>query len=224
MPRSEEAFASRLFFTIEGGEGTGKTTVATELVQRLRARGYEVLFTREPGGSHLAEQIRTLLLDPRTRDPIKARAELFLFLAARAQHVEEQILPALRQGQLVLCDRFNDSSIAYQGFARHLGEEYVERACRLATEGLGDPCCTLLLDLDPVEGLQRVRAARGRGEDRIEKEELPFHQMVRQGYLHLADRYPERILVLDASRPVSAVVEEAFAKIEGYLPASPRLL
>lgn len=210
-----------LFITIEGGEGSGKSTVCTKLTSALQARGYEVLQTREPGGSPLSEHLRDLLLNPKERCNIAERAELLLFLAARAQHIEEQILPALREGKLVICDRFNDSSIAYQGCARHLGMHYVEKLCQLATEGLAEPNCTLFLDLDPILGLERVKKLKNESLDRLEQEKLQFHREVRQGYLHLADANRERIEVIDAALPIDEVVKSCLKVLEPHLTLKP---
>jgi dTMP kinase len=210
-----------LFITIEGGEGSGKTTVCDRIVKALKARGYEVIQTREPGGSPLSECLRDILLNPKESYKIGERAELLLFLAARAQHIEEQILPALRQGKVVVCDRFNDSSIAYQGCARHLGMHYVEKLCQLATEGLAEPNCTLFLDLDPALGIERVKEKRRERFDRLEQEKLQFHREVRQGYLHLADENPDRIEVIDAAQPLEAVVESCLQALEPHLSLKP---
>lgn len=210
-----------LFITVEGGEGAGKSTIACRLVKELELRGYEVVETREPGGPPLSEFLRELLLNPKKQFTIGERAELLLFLASRAQHVEEQILPALRDGKIIICDRFNDSTIAYQGFARHLGKQYVEMLCQLATEELGEPNCTLLLDLDPEMGLQRVKESRLDTLDRLEKEQLQFHREVRQGYLHLADEYPDRIEVVDASQPLESVVKNCIKVLEPHLSLKP---
>ncbi|MCC5832614.1 MAG: dTMP kinase [Chlamydiales bacterium] len=210
-----------LFITVEGGEGSGKTTISAHISKALEMRNYEVIQTREPGGAPLSEQLRELILNPKEKYAIGERAELLLFLAARAQHIEEQILPALRDGKVVVCDRFNDSSIAYQGYARHLGKHYVEKLCLLATEGLAEPNCTLFLDLDPIVGIERVRNLRPNRFDRLEQEKLQFHREVRQGYLHLADEYPDRIEVIDASLPIEKVVELCMDALEPHLSLKP---
>ncbi|MCH9626490.1 MAG: Thymidylate kinase [Chlamydiales bacterium] len=210
-----------LFITLEGGEGSGKTTLAESIAASLEKRGYTVTLTREPGGSALSECLRDVLLNPKKAYSIGERAELLLFLAARAQHIEEQILPALRAGKVVICDRFNDSSIAYQGCARHLGKQYVEKLCLLATEGLSEPSCTLFLDLDPAIGMERVQHSRHDTFDRMEQERLQFHREVRQGYLHLADEYPERIEVIDAAQPFDAVLVACLQALEPHLLLKP---
>ncbi|MFZ0565288.1 MAG: dTMP kinase [Chlamydiales bacterium] len=207
-----------LFISIEGGEGAGKSTLSEQLALRLEKRGYKVEKTREPGGSPLSEHIRHLLLDPDKKIAIGQQAELFLFLAARAQHVEERILPALRQGKVVICERFNDSTIAYQGCARHLGMHHVEQLCKLICGADFEPNCTFFLDLDPAEGMKRIR---GKKADRLEQEQLQFHREVRQGFLHLADQHPDRIVILDASSTVEQVVDSAIQALESRLHLNP---
>ncbi len=210
-----------LFITVEGGEGSGKTTVCDQVASALEKKGYDVIKTREPGGSALSECLRDVLLNPKKEYTIGERAELLLFLAARAQHIEEELLPALRHGKVVICDRFNDSSIAYQGCARHLGMHYVEKMCQLATEELAEPNCTLFLDLDPAIGMKRVKDLRQDEYDRVEQEKLQFHCEVRQGYLHLADKHPDRIEIIDASAPVDQVVGACLKALEPHLTLKP---
>jgi len=200
-----------LFITIEGGEGCGKTTLSNQLTLVLEKKGYAVFKTREPGGTSLSEHIRKLLLDP--GEAITEKAELLLFLTARVQHVEECIKPALRQGQIVICERFNDSTIAYQGCARGLGMDYVKQLCEIVCE---NPDVTLLLDIDPQEGMRRIKA-EGKSPDRIEQEKLQFHKEVRRGFLHLADEYPNRMTVLDANLPIDEIVLLAIEAIKPHL-------
>ncbi len=211
-----------LFITIEGGDGSGKTTVCNYLVSQLTERGYQVERTREPGGTPLSEHIRELLLDPNNAFAISPKAELLLYLAARSQHLELSIKPALMEGKIVLCERFNDSTIAYQGCARHLGMNFVENLCNQVAE---DPDLTLLLDLDPEKGMDRILTSRKEARDRFEREHLPFHRDVRQGYLHLADKHPDRIVVIDAALPIEQVKSAALKALEALLkPAFGRLL
>lgn len=191
------------FITLEGGEGCGKTTLAAKLHSELKRRDQKVLLTREPGGTPLSEKMRELVLNPTLNIPICERAEMMLYLTARVQQLHEKILPALYEGAFVICDRFNDSTLAYQAYARHLGVPEVEKICDLVCEGV-TPDCTLLLDLDPKVGLSRLKKM-----DRLESEGLQFHQEVRQGYLHLYDKYPERIKLIDASKSEEEVFEEA---------------
>jgi dTMP kinase len=205
------------FITFEGGEGAGKSSVIAHIAAALRLEGFEVLCTREPGGTPLGEQIRHWLLDNKQTVQIGDTSELFLFLAARAQHLAELIRPALKRGYIVLCDRFNDSTIAYQGAARGLGVEYVEKLCRLACHDTL-PDITLLLDVPTEAGLQRTRAASKEnakaGEvDRIESEKKEFHEKVRQALLALAAKEPDRYLVIDASQTLHHVQQEAKDKI-----------
>jgi dTMP kinase len=191
---------SRLI-TIEGGEGSGKSTLIEALAKVLP----DVVVTREPGGCELAEQIRTLLLS-HSGTPIDTEAETLLFLAARAQHIHEIIRPALQSGKTVLCDRFNDSTAAYQGYARGLGLDYVERLCNLAFHDL-QPDITLLLDIDPALGLRR--AGRVSGPDRMESETLDFHTRVNEGFRKIARRHSTRVHVLDARLPPDQIAEQA---------------
>lgn len=209
-----------LFITIEGGEGCGKSTLSKALAEVLKKRGYSVHLTREPGGTPLSEKIRQLILHPEKGMKICDRAELLLFLAARAQHIEEVLLPELRAGHLVICERFHDSTIAYQGCARYLGVHDVESLCKLASGKL-EADFTLLLDIDPKEGLKRVSEGRLGGLDRMEEEALQFHQEVRQGFLHLADHNPHRICIIDGSLSEAKVLECALKELEPRLMLKP---
>jgi dTMP kinase len=209
------------FITFEGGEGSGKTTLIHSLKKELEGRGYSVLLTREPGGTKLGEEIRVLLLHKNKEALFSSRAELFLFLASRAQHVEEVILPALKQGKIVLCDRFSDSSIIYQGHARGLGIEKISELCLFATQDL-QPDLTFYLDVDPKLGFERVKS---RKYDRIESEDFSFHEKIRKGYLLLAEKQ-KRIHVLDAQKDSKNVfiqakewIDKAFAKLGLLCPS-----
>lgn len=207
-----------LFITIEGGEGAGKTTLIEKLTAVLASYGFEVTKTREPGGSRLSNHIRQWLLNRDAEIPIGYKAELLLFLSARAQHLEELIKPALAQNKVVICDRFNDSTIVYQGLGRGLGMDYVKRLCDIVSEEMV-PSLTLFLDVDPQVGLMRTRNASKEnarpGElDRIEAERIEFHERVRQGFLTLAKQYPERIFVIDANQNEDAVFRQAKQLIE----------
>jgi len=182
-----------LFVTFEGVEGSGKSSRCRILIQALQAVGYEVVFTREPGGPDVSEKIRSLLLNPELDVP--PMAELMLYFASRAANVERVILPGLKTGDIVLCDRFSDATFAYQGWGRGLPVEEMRKANSLATGGLA-PDLTVLMDLDPEEGFRRMNLS-GRKLDRIEKEHLSFHRKVRAGYLALAEEEPERFLVVD---------------------------
>lgn len=183
------------FITFEGGEGVGKTTQIAKLAQALEATGRTVVVTREPGGSQIANRIRSLLLDAKMEGLVPL-AELFLYEASRAQHVHDVIRPALESGSVVICDRFADSSIVYQGAARGIAGPLVRSLNQIATGGL-KPHLTFYLDLDPRIGLARV-GARGIL-DRMEKEKLSFHQAVRKGYRALARKEPKRFRVINAA-------------------------
>lgn len=207
-----------LFITFEGGEGAGKTTLIERVRAELEQQGQTVLATREPGGTALGEQIREWLLSPKVTVPIVARAELCLFLAARAQHIEECIAPALMQGHVVLCDRFNDSTMAYQGAGRDLGLETVAELCRLICGSI-QPTCTFYLDIDPTIGLERVR---GRSQetnplDKMESETMIFHKKIRNAFLQIAEHDPQRMQVVDAHQSPEAVFQQVFARIHERL-------
>jgi len=207
-----------LFITFEGGEGTGKTTQLQALSVHLRAGGWNALETRDPGGTPIGAEIRKLLLD-REHAPMTATAELFLYEASRAQLVLESIRPALAQGCIVLCDRFTDSTVAYQGYGRGLDLEVISRLNDLAAGGLR-PDLTFLLDLDPAVGLARTTqrmASQRRPTDRIEQELIGFHQRVREGYRAIAAAEPERVIVLDASRAVAETQEVLRRHMEDVL-------
>lgn len=202
-----------LFITVEGGEGVGKSTLIRGIATVLEKEGQELLLTREPGGPALCEEIRQLILVPRDDIDVCQTSELLLFLASRAQNIEEQIRPALEAGKTVICDRLNDSTIAYQGAGRGFDIEKVEELCQVACNGIL-PQLTFLLDLDPEEGLKRAMQTSYAGLDRIEQEALDFHRRVRQAFLDLSERYPERIHVLDARKEPSDLVLEAMKRIQ----------
>lgn len=189
-----------LFITLEGVDGCGKTTQADRLIEALEAAGHDVVRVREPGGPRLSEKIRLMLLDPAS-DDMSDECELLLYEAARAQNVRELVEPALRRGATVVCDRFCDSTYAYQSAARGLTEEQVRAANALGSCGLV-PDLTLLFDLDPNDAFER---ATQEGVDRLEGEGTSFQQRVRAGYLRLAQEEPERIRVIDASGSVEVV-------------------
>jgi dTMP kinase len=199
------------FIVFEGGEGSGKGTQIRLAREFLEKEGHDVLVTREPGGTELGERLRQTLLDGKLQH-VDARAEALLFAASRAQHVVSVIRPALEEGKVVLCDRYLDSSIAYQGAGRGLGEHDVLTLNTWATQGLF-PDLVILLHLDPEQGL-----ARAEGEaDRIESEEGAFHDRVAEAYLHIADEHPERVVVIDAADPPEVVHERVRAALKRYL-------
>jgi len=205
-----------LFVTFEGGEGAGKTTLIEQMASQLAAEGRPVLKTREPGGTKLGEHVRQLLLQ-HSQDaiPIEAHAELSLFLASRAQHILEVIKPALSAGKIVLCDRFNDSSVAYQGAARGLGVKKVAECCDFISQGL-QPNLTLYLDIDPELGLNRAKKSRA-SQDRIESETLAFHTKIREAYLSIWKEHPHRFHLLNAALPPESVFSEAMKLIQPLL-------
>jgi dTMP kinase len=189
-----------LFITFEGGEGSGKTTHSLLLKKYLEKRSYEVLLTREPGGTVLAEAVRRILLNPDSN--IVPLSELFLYEAARVQHVEEFIFPALKAGKAVICDRFTDATVAYQGYGRKLNLQLINSLNSTASFGL-TPVLTIYLDILPSEGLNRAKKLnREIYGDRIERESLQFHERVREGYLSQAEKYPERIKVVKTQETV----------------------
>lgn len=202
-----------LFITFEGVEGCGKSTQAQLLKTRLETMGRPVVLTREPGGAPLSEAIRALLLDPAYAG-MSAIAELLLYEAARAQHVEKRIRPALDAGHIVLCDRFTDSTTAYQGAGRALELPLVEHLHSIATQGLW-PDLTLVIDVPAEEGLRR--AARVREQDRMEQEPITFHDAVRNGFLAIAAREPERVKIINGARPIREVAEAVNQWVDAFL-------
>lgn len=206
-----------LFVTLEGPDGSGKSTQARLLTEKLRKAGYRVLLTREPGGSPLAEKIRGLLLDPANKG-MRDGAELLLFEAARFQHVKDTVLPALAKGTVVLCDRFIDSTTAYQVAGRGLKSAEVAWLNRFGSAGL-KPDLTLLFDIPVTEGLRRARKAKG-GRDRMERTERAFRERVRRGFLNLARREPRRIKRINvAGQAPERVSGQAWALLERKLKA-----
>ncbi|HKR78060.1 MAG TPA: dTMP kinase [Nitrospira sp.] len=208
-----------LFVTFEGPEGSGKSTQLHHLDAALRKAGYSVTATREPGGTKVAEAIRKTLLSS-AGEKITPQTEALLVLAARNQHVAHLIQPALDRGTIVLCDRFADSTFAYQGFGRGLPLSWLRTVNRAATGGLA-PHLTLLLDLPPSIGLTRRGRARGIL-NRLDRESMKFHLRVRQGFLTLASRAPQRIKVIDAARPAEVVRAEIEALVLGWLRTKER--
>ncbi len=207
-----------LFITFEGPEGSGKSTQALLLARRLRREGYPSVLTREPGGTRIGRQIRQVILSPGHRE-MSPEAELGLYFSDRAQHLREVVWPALEAGRMVVCDRYTDSTIAYQGYGRGLSIRLIRSLDRIMTGGFR-PDVTLLLDVPADKGLSRARRRnRGRAslrkEARFEGETLAFHERVRRGYLEMARREPERFLVLSAEGARSRVHEEVWARLKG---------
>jgi dTMP kinase len=200
-----------MFITFEGGEGTGKTTLIKE-VARILSESYGVTTTREPGGSLITEAIRDIILNPKY-EGITPYTEALLLAASRAQHLDEVILPALAQNKIVLCDRYVDSSLAYQAFARNLGVDFILSINRYAVENLPD--LTFYIDLDPKIGLERI--AHRVKFDRLDSETKDFHYNVRNGYLKLVDMYPNRIVLIDGKRSIEEITQTIVSKIKEKL-------
>lgn len=213
-----------MFITAEGIEGSGKSTVVNRMRQALLAEGRGVLLTREPGGSRLGRTLRSILLDL-SNDDIVPEAELFLYLADRAQHVGQVIRPALAEGLTVLSDRYADSTVVYQGYGRGLDPRRLRELNDMAVGGLW-PDLTLVFDLPPEEGLRRavarnLREGTSASEGRFEAEQLAFHARVREGYLTWAALHPARFRVLDATRTPDEVFETAMCAVRSALAAAP---
>ena len=197
-----------LFITFEGGEGAGKTSVLRAIGERLQQQSIDVLLTREPGGIEIAEKIRAVILDPAHTD-MHERTEALLYAAARAQHFYEKIIPALEQGKHVLCDRFIDSSLAYQGYAREIGVDDVLAINQFAI-GKRLPDTTIFFDIAPEKGLARIQATRADEINRLDVEGLAFHKKVYEGYQEAMERYPARFKVVNADQPLEQVIEEVW--------------
>jgi dTMP kinase len=208
-----------LFITFEGIEGSGKSTQIALLAKHLAAQGVRHVLTREPGGTPIGDQVRKILLDPANRS-LDPAAELLLYAASRAQHLREIILPALANNTTVLCDRFSDATLAYQGYGRGLDIGMIRSLDRIVTAGMR-PDLTLLFDIEAASGIARARGrnnSRGlEAEARFENEELAFHERVRQGYLTLVVQEPDRIRIVDASPPAEAVQAEVRQLVEERL-------
>ena len=195
-----------MFITIEGPEGSGKTTAVNTAVQELERMGYQIVRTREPGGTPIAEQIRNVILD-KNNTAMDQRTEALLYAASRRQHLVEKVWPSLKEGKIVICDRYLDSSLAYQGGARGLGVDNILQVNSFATEGTF-PDLTLLFDIDPEIGLARIAANSDREVNRLDLEKIEFHKKVRNTFLELAKRYPERFVVIDASQNREEVAKQ----------------
>lgn len=196
------------FITFEGPEGAGKTTVIMELYKRLKDEGHDVIMTREPGGIRIAEKIREVILDNRHQE-MDAKTEALLYAAARRQHLAEKVIPALAKGSIILCDRFVDSSLAYQGYARGLG---VDEVLSINEFAIGEmmPDLTVFFDVDPEVGLARISSNDAREQNRLDNESIQFHHKVYEGYQELIRRYPNRIVTTDASLSEVEVTENVW--------------
>jgi dTMP kinase len=204
-----------IFITLEGPEGAGKTTILRLLGEALQREGHAVLLTREPGGIPISEQIREVILH-KENTAMDSRTEALLYAAARRQHLAEKVIPALEQGMIVLCDRFIDSSLAYQGHARGLDMDEIYSINKFA---IGDfmPDVTVYFDIDPAEGLKRISKNHQREVNRLDLEELHFHEKVREGYQLVMERWKDRFIRIDASQPLEAVFEQTKAGISKFL-------
>ncbi len=198
-----------IFITLEGPEGSGKSTQARKLSKYLEKRGIRTIVSQEPGGTEIGQKIRKILLSPTSRG-MEDLTELFLYLAVRAQHVEEIVNPALSEGKIVISDRFMDATVAYQSYGRGIDKELIEELNSLVTHGL-KPDLTILLDIEIPQGIRRARG-KGKG-DRIEQEKIEFHQRVREGYLKLAEEEPERIKRIK----VEGSIEETQMRVRQYV-------
>jgi dTMP kinase len=204
------------FITLEGGEGAGKSTCMPLIEEQIKKAGHDVLVTREPGGTEPGERIRELLLTP-TDSPIHEDTELLLMFAARAQHINEKILPALQAGKIVLCDRFTDATYAYQGGGRGIAKQHIA-TLEQWVQGDFRPDLTLLFDIPVKEGL--ARANRRSDPDRFEQEKLEFFERVRKAYLNAAETQPHRFRVIDASRPLDEVKLQLSDTLSTFLAQS----
>ncbi len=195
-----------MFITLEGPEGSGKTTAIKVVYEKLKELGKEVVLTREPGGVNVSEKIREIILDPKNTE-MTAKTEALLYAAARSQHLSQVIIPAIDAGKLVICDRFIDSSLAYQGVGRNLGFEGVYVINKFA---IGDymPDLTIFFDINPEEGINRIHKNADRKKDRLDLEGLKFHQDVYDGYKKLCKKYKKRIKVIDASKTPEEVAND----------------
>ena len=200
-----------MFITLEGPEGSGKTTAVEAAVKKLQEMGYEIVRTREPGGTPIAEQIRNVILD-KENTKMDPRTEALLYAASRRQHLVEKVWPALKEGKIVICDRYLDSSLAYQGGARGLGVDNILNVNMFATENTF-PDLTLLFDITPEEGLKRISANANREVNRLDLEKLEFHHKVRNTFLELAKKYPERFVIIDASKSREEVAKATLEAI-----------
>ncbi|HSP22521.1 MAG TPA: dTMP kinase [Planococcus sp. (in: firmicutes)] len=201
--------------TLEGGEGSGKTSILKMMADILGQRGHQIVCTREPGGIEIAEQIRRVILD-RDNSSMDPRTEALLYAAARRQHLVEKVIPALEAGKIVLCDRYIDSSLAYQGHARGLGIEEIYTINKFAINDYM-PDLTLYFDVEPHVGLARIEKDAGREVNRLDVESMKFHKAVREGYQILVGQYPDRIQVIDAGNSIEKVLEDALAVVAGFM-------
>ena len=198
------------FITFEGPDGSGKTTVCNAVYQRLKDMGYDVVHTREPGGIEIAEKIRDIILDPQNV-MMDAKTEALLYAASRRQHLVEKVIPSIEDGKVVICERFVDSSLTYQGYGRELGFDEVLSINKFA---IGDyfPDMTVYLDVDEKTGLERIKDRAFK--DRLDQESIDFHHRVNEGYQKVIDVFKDRISIVDASKPLDSVIEDALSRVK----------
>lgn len=202
-----------IFITFEGPDGSGKTTVSTKVYEKLKAMGIDCIYTREPGGIEIAEKIRNIILDPQNTN-MDAKTEALLYAASRRQHLVEKVLPALSEGKIVICDRFVDSSLAYQGVGRHLGISKVLSINEFAIEG-HYPDATIYLDINEEDGLKRIQTRNFK--DRLDQESLVFHHDVSNGYRQVVEMFKDRMIIVDASNSVEEVINDALKAVLGVI-------
>lgn len=200
-----------VFITFEGPDGCGKTTIVKMVEKYLHENNIEYISTREPGGINISEQIRTIILD-KANTEMDGKTETLLYVASRRQHLSERVIPALKSGKVVICDRFIDSSLAYQGYARGIGIDEVMNINEFAIDGYM-PHLTLYLDIEPQVGLARIASNNQREINRLDVEKLDFHKRVREGYFKLLEKYPDRIKKIDANQSIDRVFED----VKNYL-------
>jgi len=204
-----------IFITFEGPDGAGKTTILNMLSEELREKGIDAVFTREPGGIRIAEQIREVILNKENTE-MDPRTEALLYAAARRQHIVEKVIPVLNEGKMIICDRFIDSSLAYQGYAREIGVEDVYSINMFAIDGVM-PEITLYFDIEPERGLMRISGNEGREVNRLDLEKLDFHLKVQKGYKQLIEKFPDRIKVINADQSLLNVYRDVKEVLIPYL-------
>lgn len=204
-----------IFITFEGPDGAGKTTILNMLSEELKEKGIEAVFTREPGGIRIAEQIREVILNKENTE-MDPRTEALLYAAARRQHIVEKVIPVLNEGKMIICDRFIDSSLAYQGYAREIGVDDVYSINMFAIDGVM-PEITLYFDIEPERGLLRISGNEGREVNRLDLEKMDFHVKVQKGYKQLIEKYPDRIKVINADQSLLNVYRDVKEVLVPYL-------